>query len=371
MTSIRFDNIDFEYEKGKPIFRELSFTIDKLNDHDGYIVGLMGDSGCGKTTLIRLLLGIEKYKHGSITSTPGLRDLVISYMPQEPVFFEHLSPLENAKYFKWTDSHHNHYNDQLFSDLSVNLGMKDKLESAKSIKEISGGERQRLALLRALSISPDILILDEPLTGMDEMKKDSFLKTLADLSQENGTLIIYVTHHKSEVELIADEIIYMIKDDKENCVKSVSKNTNFEFFTSNPPTLSALYLTKHPNTNVLPFMKLKDGDGTEYEICHHQDNEQRPVHNQFIDVSIPENTLKFSEIEGLEFTIIKKAGQYALIKLTDSGQIIVVSSGFLNDDHKLKKVYFDGPVKVFLNGVCHNARISFIKDNKYSILFQE
>lgn len=372
MTSICFQDIHFEYKEGTPIFKGLSFTINRSNSSNGYIIGLMGDSGSGKTTLIRLLLGIERPNKGRILMDDDSQDSIISYMPQEPVLFEHLKPIDNSKYFYWTNRYRNRYNDDLFGDLSNVLDMNECLTSAKSIRKISGGQKQRLALLRALSIEPDILILDEPLTGMDNKIKETFLKTLVDFSHKKKTLIIYATHHKSEVELIANEVIYLVKDENDNCVKSVHQKNTQEFFMGNPPTLSAMYLSKAHDTNILPFMKKDDNSGwvvspiQRQSVVHEEDS--IICSDCEYDISIPPNTLKFSDDSGLSFNIIFETGVFSHVKLIDSEQVIVVSSETIKDKRTQKYVYFEGEINIFRNGIFYKkAEISFSENNLFKI----
>src|ERR1700761_9223999 len=97
MQSIKFENVGFGYRKGQKIFRDLSFGIsNSYFSGNGYVVVLMGASGSGKSTLLKLMLQTEKPQEGQVVF--GTQP-VMSYLPQEPVLFDHLSPLNNARYF--------------------------------------------------------------------------------------------------------------------------------------------------------------------------------------------------------------------------------------------------------------------------------
>ena len=110
INKICFDKVCFGYEakenktEKKYVFKDLSFTIEKPHKK-GHIVGLLGGSGSGKTTLFKLLLGIEEAWSGNICfyANNNIEDSpVISYVPQEPVLFEHLTPKDNSLYFSKT-----------------------------------------------------------------------------------------------------------------------------------------------------------------------------------------------------------------------------------------------------------------------------
>ena len=131
--SITFKNIDFGYQKDKLVFENLSFTIDKPANK-GYVVSLMGDSGSGKSTILKLILGIETTYQGNILILPDKP--IISYVPQEPVLFENLTPKENAEYFSRISSYKTHFKQNLFNKVAETLQIEDVLRTAKSVNEM-------------------------------------------------------------------------------------------------------------------------------------------------------------------------------------------------------------------------------------------
>ena len=209
MKSLSFNNISFGYNHDTPIFKDLNLEI---KAKQGHVVALMGASGSGKSTLLKLILENEKPQTGSIKF--DMSNPVIAYLPQEPVLFEHLTPMQNARYFQRSSYYKKHFNENLFWELITSLNIQDVLEKSKSVLELSGGQRQRLSLLRALSIQPDLLLLDEPTNGLDATVKLQFLNKLREVVLKYGLMVIYVTHHKLETELIADEVIYISSNSK-------------------------------------------------------------------------------------------------------------------------------------------------------------
>ena len=336
MTLIKFTNVTFGYKNThQPIFKDLSFSITKPDDK-GHIVGIMGDSGSGKTTLLKLLLKVETPSKG--TFELSTMNPVLSYVPQEPVLFEHLSPTENAKYFSLTHRFESTFDDGLFTELANTLGMDKVLEdTTKSINEMSGGEKQRLALLRAMSIKPDIVLLDEPLTGLDEKKKDLFLTSLVRFAHQKKILIIYVTHYLSEIRSIADEIIYLMKDELSSSIQGIHQSS-VEDFIKSPPTISALYLVKGNNTHV----------------CHLNKEEARRMLNvafdSEIDISFESDAIQFSDDHGLEYEVFATNDNYTFIRLSNNESTVTVPSQTYNTYKSKQYIKLTGNVMVYKMG---------------------
>jgi ABC-type sugar transport system ATPase subunit len=254
VKSIRFEELSFGYAKGDLIIEGATF---ELSGHGkgGRVGALMGPSGCGKTTLLRLILGLERPTAGTIVTRP--RAPLISYVPQDSVMFEHLSPLENARYFASIKRYRKNFEDRSFEELTAVLGLARLFEGRFSVSALSGGERQRLSLLRALSIRPDFVLLDEPLTGLDSDVKRSFLMKLRQLVDTQRLLIIYVTHHRAEAELVADDVLYMRASVNEVGVEPVAK-TAVDRLRESAPSVNAAQTFSFPDFNTLRCA-LEDG----------------------------------------------------------------------------------------------------------------
>lgn len=209
MVELAIENLTFGYEKGHPLFKDVSVSLSSQGPR-GKIVALMGRSGCGKTTLLRLLAGLERPWQGRIVTSPGAVQMSMIY--QHPVFFDHLTVSGNAYYFERLASVRDRINREQLAPLVSQLNLKDILRRHK-IDALSGGERQRLALFRALSIQPDILFLDEPCTGLDIVIKQEFLSYLRSVVESRGLLGIYVTHHADEASLVADDVVFLRRSD--------------------------------------------------------------------------------------------------------------------------------------------------------------
>lgn len=164
VKAIELRDISFRYSRDVPLFDGLSVRFASQSQR-GHVSAIMGPSGCGKTTLLKLIAGIECPQSGSVHTEPP--EPCVSYLPQTVVLFDHLSPMENARLFQTVSARRSRFDERRFSTLSETLGVAEILRTSKSVREISGGQRQRLSLLRALSVNPDFLLLDEPCIGLD------------------------------------------------------------------------------------------------------------------------------------------------------------------------------------------------------------
>lgn len=185
---ISIDNISFSYGE-KEILKDLSLNISK-----GDRICLFGESGCGKTTLLRLILRLEKPQKGKIE---GIESLKASVVFQENRLLPFKTVLENITLFGSSEK-------TALGHLSA-LGIAEVSDSLPSA--LSGGMQRRVAIARALSSEFDFLILDEPFTGLDDanlsLAAEHILKTAEDRP------IIMVTHSAAEAELFKAKIINM------------------------------------------------------------------------------------------------------------------------------------------------------------------
>ncbi len=339
MRALKFEHITFGYRKGKTLFKDLSFEITQPVGK-GFVIGLMGISGSGKSTILKLILGIEKSYQGNISITPT--NPVISYVPQEAVLFEHLTPLENAEYFNRISNYKSKFNRELFNEVAKTLQIEDVLKNATSVNEISGGQRQRISLLRAMSIQPDILLLDEPLTGLDEEVKDQFLQTLATLIQRFNLMVIYVTHHRKEAEFISDVILYLEKEKNVNVV-SEAKQTNAKVFFNNPPTVSALNATKEIRVNTLQFRQGENGSIEPIEATLILNDSEINL------ISFTEDVIQFSNKSGFAFEVAAETGTYTLLKLKGTQIVFTIDNDQYKNNSQGKFISLSGNINLYDN----------------------
>lgn len=336
MKSISINNISFSYKKGAPVFKNFSVQM-KQEGKTGKVTAIMGSSGSGKSTLMKLLLNIEKPLSGTISMEPV--NPVFSYVPQEAVLFEHLSIKNNARYFQFAGAFKRRFNESLYEELVKSLGLEEVVNSKKSVLELSGGQKQRLSLLRALSIEPDFLLLDEPCNGLDAEVKRSFLNKLREITQRYGLSVLYITHHKLETQLIADEVVYLVQDKKTHVVNQAAQGSIIEFM-ERPPVLEAAYLFRFPDVKVLPVKP----DRTGKMIIANNDDEATEYW------LVDDHNIQYDVDNGFLFKVVSKSAVYTVIKNESAGvewliNSIVVNNLKINDTITIG--FSDGFIKYF------------------------
>ncbi|MCX7591054.1 MAG: ATP-binding cassette domain-containing protein [Kiritimatiellae bacterium] len=186
----------------------VSFSL-RTGDH----LVLMGASGCGKTTLLRCLLGLVPGYHGEIWIDSNRADLLparkrrMGYVPQFSYLFPHMTVASNVSFgLRYTGLPPARQR-ELF-DRAVELtGISALL--GRYPHTLSGGEARRVALARAIAIAPPILLLDEPLSMLDTNSRNNLLRSLLAIRNEYRTATLHVTHHVEEAAAIATRILLM------------------------------------------------------------------------------------------------------------------------------------------------------------------
>jgi ABC-2 type transport system ATP-binding protein len=182
----------------------------------GQVIGLLGRNGAGKSTLLECLLGLRETDNGSVTiygeDVAALSDATrarIGYVPQKSDLFEWMTPRQMLDYCK---ALYPRWNDAKVNALLVRWGF-DKPMQDRAIGKLSGGEQQRLSIIRALGPDPELLILDEPVSALDPVGRRDFLRELIDGVIERGTTVVFSTHILSDLERIALDVAFL-KDGK-------------------------------------------------------------------------------------------------------------------------------------------------------------
>lgn len=179
----------------------ISFDIKK-----GEFIGIIGPSGCGKSSILNILSGFDKEYKGKIKCDKNIK---IAYMLQEDALFPWLTIIDNVllglKINKKLTKENKNYALQLLKKYGL-FEFKDKYPSS-----LSGGMKQRVALIRTLSMHPDILLLDEPFSALDYQTRLKVSDDVFKIIKEEKKTVIIVTHDISEAISMCDRIIVLSK----------------------------------------------------------------------------------------------------------------------------------------------------------------
>ncbi len=248
-TMIKIENLTKKFGKTTAV-NDVSFSVTT-----GEAVALWGPNGAGKTTVLRCILGVfpfdgnAKVNGYDIKTESKKAKYHIGFVPQEIMFHDNMTVKETLKFYeklkkteinssgKWLDL----------------VGLEN--HSAKTVKELSGGMKQRLALAIALLADPPLLLLDEPTANLDMKSREDFLSLLKELKAD-GKTIVFSSHRLDEVIPFADRIIIMdqgkiiAESTPENIYKHIGKSSQLRIFLSNDLIDPAIGILQKDGFNV-------------------------------------------------------------------------------------------------------------------------
>lgn len=200
---LKLQNIKKSYD-GTTVLDGISLEIS-----DGEIVSILGPSGCGKTTLLNMILGITEPDSGSIefngkdiTDSP-MEKRGFNIVFQDYALFPNLNVYQNITY--GLKNKPDISSGEEVEELIGLLGLKEHLP--KKIEQLSGGQKQRVALARTLVMKPKILLLDEPLSALDGVIKESIKNKIKTIAKEFHLTTVIVTHDPEEALTLSDRVL--------------------------------------------------------------------------------------------------------------------------------------------------------------------
>ena len=181
-----------------------SISFDVNNEQ---FIAIVGSSGCGKSTLLNIISGLLEKTNGTIKFYK--ENPIIGYMLQEDALLPYLNILDNATLGLSLKKIKTKENIEYTKRLLETYGLKDFIH--KYPKELSGGMKQRVALIRTLAIKPDILLLDEPFSALDYQSRLSVSEDVYNIIKKEKKTVIMITHDIAEAISLSDKIIVLSK----------------------------------------------------------------------------------------------------------------------------------------------------------------
>lgn len=216
---IQINQLQFQYKNcNDPTVKDFSLDIEK-----GETVTILGESGSGKSTILRLIAGLEKPISGSIAingktvvddhcfTAPENRGIGMVF--QDYALFPHMTVAKNITY--GLRKMNRHQKTERLNEMLELVNLTDHLNSYPY--ELSGGQQQRVALARALAPSPSLLVFDEPFSNLDANLQVKIRDELHSILKKTGVTSIFVTHDQADARALADRIVF-IEDGKINTV---------------------------------------------------------------------------------------------------------------------------------------------------------
>lgn len=253
-------NVSFGYTE-KKILHNLNFTIKK-----GQNVALIGESGCGKSTLLKVIYGLYDLGEGEITYkgepvtgpkfnlVPGMP--YMKYLAQDFDLMPFISAAENVG--KFLSNFYPEEKEQRIKELLDIVEMGDYADV--HAKHLSGGQQQRIAIARVLAREPEVLLLDEPFSHIDNFRKNALRRNLFAYLKQKDITVIVATHDSTDALSFADETIVIRKGSivdkapsKEIYYNPKDKYTASLFGEVNEIKLELLTLTQNPDETVLLY----------------------------------------------------------------------------------------------------------------------
>jgi ABC-type nitrate/sulfonate/bicarbonate transport system ATPase subunit len=197
VTTLRLKNLAKTFDS-QLIFENLNVEV-----HENEIVALLGPSGCGKSTLLRMIAGLESVDTGRIEFAESMQTDV-GYVFQKPILYPHLDVAGNVALGIGEKITKKKRKEKIANELRL-VGLEGF--SSRKIESLSGGEAQRVTVVRALLNQPTLLLLDEPFSALDIPTRRKIAQDTRSFLKSKKTSAIHVTHDPEEAEIIADRVL--------------------------------------------------------------------------------------------------------------------------------------------------------------------
>jgi len=210
MANVRLEHVSKIYDNQKKVINDVSLEI-----KDKEFLVLVGSSGCGKSTVLRMIAGLEEISEGKIyigdrvVNNVHPKDRDISFVFQSYALYPHMSVYDNIAFPLKMRGYKKDEIDKKVKEAAEFLDLKELLD--RKPKQLSGGQRQRVALGRAIVREPKVFLMDEPLSNLDAKLRSKTRAELKKLHEQLKTTFIYVTHDQTEALTLGDRIAVIDK----------------------------------------------------------------------------------------------------------------------------------------------------------------
>ena len=210
MSSVVLKNLIKSYDGKKNIIDNINLEI-----KDKEFIVLVGSSGCGKSTILRLISGLEEITSGEVLIDDKVvnnihpKDRDIAFVFQSYALYPHMSVYDNIAFGLKMRKYDKKSIDEKVKEVAKSLNLEDLLD--RKPRQLSGGQRQRVALGRAIVRQPKVFLMDEPLSNLDANLRVQMRSEIKKLHQKLQTTFIYVTHDQTEALTMGDRIVILDK----------------------------------------------------------------------------------------------------------------------------------------------------------------
>ncbi len=318
--SILFENVTMQFGDRKLCENITINLVPEAIANTGGIIGLVGGSGIGKTSLVRLLVDAS-FKDTVLMSGDVCfnENLKIALLPQKPILIENGTVRENLLLFSRVKARANWLRPSGIEDF-ISPCKLSHLMDRNDISTLSGGEIQRVMLVRTLSLAPDILILDEPLVGIDAQSKKVIVEILNDLVESQNLVVIFISHSYADIRACCDHILFFERDGTDKLLVA-EEPLNMKKFVRKPPTLKAAHFVGYPYVAEIVL-------------------DEHPIHSSGDYVILGDRTKVGEGDNALAFKLIRRAGDSLIFK-SAKGEIVNLPDHIARDIEPGEEIKLD------------------------------
>ena len=233
MEMIRLEHVTKSFGRYKAL-DEVSIVVE-----EGEFLTVIGRSGCGKTTMLRMINGLQKPDSGKVYAAGedvGEADLIrlrrkIGYVIQNKGLFPHMTVEKNIIYVPVISGQKDKRQNRKLAEELIGLVGLEREMLDRYPEELSGGQQQRVGIARALASRPKLLLMDEPFGALDEITKRAMQNELLALQKKLGMTVVFITHDIREAMKLGDRVLVMEQGKIAQCdtPENVKKNPADEF----------------------------------------------------------------------------------------------------------------------------------------------